>query len=91
MTHEPVTTLEDLDSLDQDQIVKGYMECRKEDPEPGANSDRGYWHGWCRRAEDNGEREITPEHRILARAYLARERERYANGKISSLAERCRL
>ena len=91
MTYEPVSTLEDLDSLDQDEIVRGYTECRKGDPEPGANSNRSYWHGWTTRACDNGERQITPEHRLLAAAWLKRERERYIDGKIPSLAERRRL
>jgi hypothetical protein len=52
---QPVATKADLDTLDPDEIVAGYLEFRKGDPEPGPNRGRAYWHGWRNRAHDAGE------------------------------------
>lgn len=55
MTFEPVRTLADLESLDEAEILFGYLETKRGDPEPGPNRGRSYWHGWRNRMIDYGE------------------------------------
>jgi hypothetical protein len=43
---KPVTTLEELDSLDERDIVSGYHAGRAGAPEPSIEMNRAYWHGW---------------------------------------------
>ena len=73
MTHDPVTTLADLDALDDDEIVDGYLDGRDDPREPGGNRSRAYWHGWRMAQMDWGRMEIPEAHRLLVRAYMARE------------------
>ncbi len=78
---EPVRTLEDLDSLDLDEIVAGYRSYEAGDPEPGPNRGRAFWHGWR-----NGREDLTGElddaQRALAAEYGARMRaEAAVNGR----------
>lgn len=49
---EPVSTKADLDTLDQADILEGYMSAERGDPEPGPNRGRAYWHGWRNRMID---------------------------------------
>jgi hypothetical protein len=55
MNFEPVRTKADLETLDEAEIVAGYLEARRGDPEPGPNRGRAYWHGWRNRMIDYGE------------------------------------
>lgn len=64
-TFAPVRTKADLDTLDHDEIVAGYTEARRGDPEPGPNRGRAYWHGWRVAMMDMGEIEIDADHRHL--------------------------
>lgn len=68
---QPVATLADLNSLDLDEIVAGYMDWRQGDPEPGPNRGRAYWHGWMNRARDHGDSPDTPEAAQLAHEVVA--------------------
>jgi len=52
---EPVRTKDDLESLDQAEIVEGYVSAVRGDPEPGPNRGRAFWHGWRNRMIDYGE------------------------------------
>ena len=70
---KPVATWADLVTLDGDEILAGYMEYQKGDPEPGPNRGRAYWHGWMNAARDHGERPHTPESRQLAHEMYGRE------------------
>lgn len=72
----PVATLEDLDTLDEQQMVDGHLSAERGDPEPGPNRGRSFWHGWRTRMMDLGEIEIDETHRELVRRYVARQRER---------------
>jgi hypothetical protein len=67
MRFEPIRTLADLDALDQDEIVAGYCEARRGDPEPGPNRNRAYWHGWRNAMIDMGELPTDDASRQLAR------------------------
>jgi hypothetical protein len=48
----PVRTIADLETLDSDEIVEGYMDAFHGEPEPGNNRSRSYWHGWRNGAAD---------------------------------------
>jgi hypothetical protein len=65
MNFEPVRTKADLDMLNHDEIVAGYMEAERGDPEPGVNRGRAYWHGWCNAMMDFHEIEIDDAARAL--------------------------
>lgn len=71
MNFKPVSTLEDLSSLHDDQIVEGYRAAKRGDPEPGHNHGRAYWHGWCNRMRDMGELPYSESSAKLAREYVA--------------------
>ena len=64
----PISTIADLMTLNDDEILAGYLDYRTGDPEPGANRGRSYWHGWMNAARDHGERPKTPEAAKLAQA-----------------------
>jgi hypothetical protein len=55
MSFDPVRTLTDLETLDEGDILAGYLEARRGDPEPGPNRGRAYWHGWRNAMIDMGE------------------------------------
>lgn len=56
MIFAPVRTKADLETLDHDSIVEGYLSAERGDPEPGENRGRAFWHGWCNRMRDIGDR-----------------------------------
>jgi hypothetical protein len=70
----PITTLAELDALDDAEVCEGYRDGRAGEPEPGNNRSRSYWHGWRCGQMDAGTLPIPPEHRALTAAYLARLR-----------------
>ena len=65
MNFAPVRTKADLDKLEDDEIVAGYLETRRGDPEPGPNRGRSDWPGWRTRMMAYGEIEIDCDHRHL--------------------------
>lgn len=69
-----VTTLADLDALDDAEVVAGYLSAERGDPEPGENRGRAFWHGWRCRMMDFGEIPVDAAHADLVRAYVARSR-----------------
>ena len=62
----PVRTASDLDTLDVDEIVEGYRDGRRGEPEPKGNRSRSYWHGWRNGMTDSGRRPIDKHQRELA-------------------------
>lgn len=48
----PVTTLEELDRLDETEMVEGYLDGFNGGSEPGGNHSKAYWHGWRNGASD---------------------------------------
>lgn len=71
----PVTTVDDLATLDQEEVVNGYVDGFGGEPEPGNNRSRSYWHGWRNGAVDGGHREADSAQRELARGVVARTRD----------------
>jgi hypothetical protein len=64
---KPVTTLDDLHSLDGIEVLEGYLDGLRGEPEPGNNRSRSYWHGWNNGAVDRGRREKDEAQAALAR------------------------
>lgn len=56
----PVTTVAELDTLDDTEIVEGYHDGRAGEPEPGDNRSKAYWHGW-RNGRVDGGHEANPD------------------------------
>ncbi len=50
----PVETVEDLNSLDIDEVFEGYRAGLQCAPEPGSDRSRSYWHGWRNGSTDSG-------------------------------------
>lgn len=72
----PVTTLDDLETLDLDQIVEGYLSSERGDPEPGENRGRAFWHGWRCRQMDYGLLKSDAGHWQLAKEFVEAERQK---------------
>ena len=68
----PVSTLEELDALDDADILEGYRSAERGDPEPGENRGKAFWHGWRSRMMDLGEIPIDAVHHKLVRDWVAR-------------------
>ncbi|WP_210189153.1 hypothetical protein [Bradyrhizobium erythrophlei] len=73
-----VSTIADLETLEDEQILEGYRSAERGDPEPGPNRGRSFWHGWRNRMMDLGELPGDEASRSLAREYLAAQRQRRA-------------
>ena len=72
----PVRTLEDLETLNEVEIVEGYMSAVADDPEPGENRGRSFWHGWRNRMMDIGELPMDDAAGQLAREFVRAQREK---------------
>lgn len=74
MNFPPVSTMADLITLDELQVIEGYQSAENGDPEPGPNRGRAFWHGWCNRMRDIGALPPTPESENLAKEFLEAQR-----------------
>lgn len=81
MNFEPVRALADLNSLDEDEIMDGYLSTRPGDPEPGRNRGRAFWHGWRNRMMDYRELPLDEASRQLVREYLRDQRSRRSSAR----------
>lgn len=72
MNRVPVSTLADLDTLDDAEIVEGYHAGREGWPEPGDNHSRAYWHGWRNGMIDSGRAHPDAASMALVKEYVAR-------------------
>jgi hypothetical protein len=70
MSFEPVRTKADLDTLDDDEILEGYLDGLRGEPLPGDNRSRAYWHGFRCALFDRGRLTIDEPHRALAHEYV---------------------
>ena len=75
---EPITTVEELDALDTDEVIEGYRDGRDNEPPPTGNRSRSYWHGWRNGMADGGHLPIDPAMRELARQVIAQSRKAQA-------------
>lgn len=67
---EPVTTIEDLRTLDHVELGEGYLDGLKNEP-CGDNRSRSYWHGWKNGMVDAGHAQCDVHQATLARAFVA--------------------
>ena len=74
MNFEPVRTLADLETLDEDEILVGYQSAERGDPEPGLNRGRAFWHGWRNRMIDFGVLPSDAASQQLAHEYVEKTR-----------------
>lgn len=51
---KPLSSKEELDSIDGEECVAGYWSGRNGDPEPGSDKSRSFWHGWKNGSMDFG-------------------------------------
>lgn len=72
----PVSTLADLDTLDEAEILEGYWDGRAGEPEPGNNRSRSYWHGWRNGRVDGRHDKGDQAMQALARAVVGRGKDR---------------
>jgi len=66
----PITTMEQLSQLPEDEIVAGYLAGFRGAPDYTQRG-QGYWHGYLNAMTDKGISKITPEQQQLARAFVA--------------------
>ena len=70
MSFEPVRTYADLMTLNEADVLEGYMSADRGDPEPGPNRGRAFWHGWRNRMIDLGELQPDDASRALVAEYV---------------------
>ncbi len=66
-----MTTLEELNALDDTSLVRGYRAGLKNAGDYSEQDD-GYWHGFLNGLVDSGQATISPDQEKLARAYVER-------------------
>lgn len=71
MTYVPIRRAKQLENLDDAEMLEGYRDGFKNEPEPKGNRSISYWHGWRNGAVDGGYREIDSAQGELARDYVA--------------------
>jgi hypothetical protein len=72
MTERSVTSLATIDAFDEEDLLEGYFDGRRGDPEPGDNRSLAYWHGWRNGMSDSGRRPVNAEQMLIARLYIER-------------------
>lgn len=69
---KPITTVEGLKSLNEGEIVNGYLAGFKGTPDYTQRSN-AYWHGYMNGQVDCGAMPISTEQRMLARDVIAHQ------------------
>ena len=54
LSRKPVATVEELSALNTDEIVEGYFDGFDNEPAPGDNRSKSYWHGYRNGQVDGG-------------------------------------
>jgi hypothetical protein len=70
----PITTLEDLEQQPDEELIAGYRSGYRNEPEPGSDRSRAFWHGWRNGRVDGGHAPIDAAQEALCRAIAARNR-----------------
>ena len=70
--YEPVSMLDELDTLLDDDIIAGYRDGLGDPIEPGHNRGRAYWHGWRVAQMDRGRMPTDSAHQKLVAAFVSR-------------------
>lgn len=69
---QPIRTKAELDLLDDEEIVAGYISGLNGDVEPGSDKSRSFWHGWRNGHSDRGLAPIDDAQIQLAREIVGR-------------------
>lgn len=67
MIYIPIVRSEALEDIDNKEVVEGYIDGLKNEPEPKGNRSHSYWHGWCNGMVDGKHAQISDCQRQLAR------------------------
>jgi len=67
----PTTTVAELNTLDDAEIIEGYWDGFNGEPAPGDNRSLRYWHGWRNGAVDGGFIEKDDAQAALAKEVVA--------------------
>ena len=54
ISRSPIRTAAELAQLDDAEMLDGYIDGYRNDPEPGGNRSTAYWHGWRNGMVDGG-------------------------------------
>ena len=73
MSFTPITTVKQLDSLNEETLVRGYLAGYNNTPNY-TETDQAYWHGYLNGQCDGKHMPISEEQRALARAFVDRMR-----------------
>ena len=65
----PVRTVEDFRTLDDGDVLEGYLGGFDGEPPPGSNRSRAYWHGWRNGMVDSARSLPDLAHIALAEAF----------------------
>jgi hypothetical protein len=67
----PVTTISELQELEDSEILEGYVDGRSNEPMPGDNRSKAYWHGWRNGQVDGGHAKIDNAQMELVKKVVA--------------------
>jgi len=65
----PVQTIEDFRTLDDAEVLEGYLGGFDGEAEPGNTRSRSYWHGWRNGSVDSARCQPDLAHMALAKAF----------------------
>lgn len=72
--YQPLSSVRDLDVLDEDDCMAGYLAGLHGAPEPGSDKSKSYWHGWRNGMMDTGRLPHDEAARNLAAEVVRRHR-----------------
>lgn len=72
--YEPLSSIKELDALDEEECVAGYLSGLKGSPEPGNDKSKSYWHGWRNGMIDKGHIPIDGAADNLVKEFVRRQR-----------------
>jgi hypothetical protein len=67
----PVRTIADFRTLDESDVMEGYLDGFHDGPAPGSDRSRAYWHGWRNGRVDAGLAEPDSAQLALDQAFEA--------------------
>jgi len=67
LARKPVATVEELSALNTDEIVEGYFDGFDNEPQPGDNRSKSYWHGYRNGQVDGGHVDVDANQVLLAK------------------------
>lgn len=67
----PVSTVEELAKLNDEEIIEGYRSGYKGDPEPDSTKSKSFWHGYRNGLVDSGRWKGDEHQTALARDCIA--------------------